>query len=62
MVLLSWHPSSSQNCQSPVLSPVITILTMAKSKYEYVREFETEDKLLPNVFILVRIDGKGFHK
>ncbi|KAG0356281.1 hypothetical protein BG005_004820 [Podila minutissima] len=35
---------------------------MAKSKYEYVREFETEDKLLPNVFILVRIDGKGFHK
>ncbi|KAF9426616.1 hypothetical protein BGZ94_006265 [Podila epigama] len=35
---------------------------MAKSKYEYVREFETEGKLLPNVFILVRIDGKGFHK
>ncbi|KAG0334918.1 hypothetical protein BG004_000212 [Podila humilis] len=35
---------------------------MAKSKYEYVREFETEVKLLPNVYILVRIDGKGFHK
>jgi len=35
---------------------------MAKSKYEYVKEFETDDKLLRNVFILVRVDGKGFHK
>ncbi|KAG0305508.1 hypothetical protein BGZ98_004031 [Dissophora globulifera] len=35
---------------------------MANSKYEYVREFETDDKLLRNVYILVRIDGKGFHK
>ncbi|KAF9187824.1 hypothetical protein BGZ51_000996 [Haplosporangium sp. Z 767] len=35
---------------------------MAKSKYEYVKEFETDDKLLKNVYILVRVDGKGFHK
>ncbi|KAG0252880.1 hypothetical protein DFQ27_007800 [Actinomortierella ambigua] len=35
---------------------------MAKSKYEYVKEFEKDDKMLQNVFILVRIDGKGFHK
>ncbi|KAG0215042.1 hypothetical protein BGX33_001538 [Mortierella sp. NVP41] len=35
---------------------------MAKSKYEYVKEFETDDKMLKNVFVLVRIDGKGFHK
>ncbi|KAF8923187.1 putative tRNAHis guanylyltransferase [Dissophora ornata] len=35
---------------------------MAKSKYEYVKEFETDDRLLRNVYILVRIDGKGFHK
>ncbi|KAF9960257.1 hypothetical protein BGZ72_007515 [Mortierella alpina] len=35
---------------------------MAKSKYEYVKEFEADDKLLRNVYILVRIDGKGFHK
>jgi len=35
---------------------------MAKSKYEYVKEFETDDRLLANVYILVRIDGKGFHK
>ncbi|KAI1311924.1 hypothetical protein EDD11_003242 [Mortierella claussenii] len=35
---------------------------MAKSKYEYVKEFEKDDSLLRNVFILVRIDGKGFHK
>ncbi|KAF9581364.1 hypothetical protein BGW38_001650 [Lunasporangiospora selenospora] len=35
---------------------------MANSKYEYVKEFEIDDRLLPNVYVLVRIDGKGFHK
>ncbi|KAG0225483.1 hypothetical protein BGW41_004686 [Actinomortierella wolfii] len=35
---------------------------MAKSKYEYVKEFEKDDRMLQNVYILVRIDGKGFHK
>ncbi|KAF9119174.1 hypothetical protein BGW39_000517 [Mortierella sp. 14UC] len=35
---------------------------MAKSKYEYVKEFETDDRMLRNVYVLVRIDGKGFHK
>ncbi|KAF9920793.1 hypothetical protein FBU30_009276 [Linnemannia zychae] len=35
---------------------------MAKSKYEYVKEFEMDDRMLKNVYILVRIDGKGFHK
>nr|CAG4649565.1 EOG090X0AR4 [Scapholeberis mucronata]SVE93793.1 EOG090X0AR4 [Scapholeberis mucronata] len=35
---------------------------MAKSKFEYVRLFETEDRCLPNTWIVVRVDGKGFHK
>jgi len=35
---------------------------MAQSKFEYTRKFESEDKLLPNSWIVVRIDGKGFHK
>ncbi|KAG1679116.1 hypothetical protein FOA52_000471 [Chlamydomonas sp. UWO 241] len=35
---------------------------MAKSKYEYVREFEQDDTLLKGCFIVVRIDGKGFTK
>ncbi|XP_053407447.1 probable tRNA(His) guanylyltransferase isoform X2 [Mercenaria mercenaria] len=35
---------------------------MAKSKFEYVKQFESEDKLLPNCWIVVRIDGKGFHR
>lgn len=35
---------------------------MAKSKFEYVKEFETDEKLLPNTWVVVRIDGKGFHK
>ncbi|OZJ02424.1 hypothetical protein BZG36_04829 [Bifiguratus adelaidae] len=34
---------------------------MAKSKYEYVKQFELEDTLLPSTWIVVRIDGRGFH-
>ena len=37
--------------------------TMSKtSKYEYVKKFEIEDKLLPNCWMVVRIDGKAFHR
>ncbi|KAM5440849.1 tRNA-His guanylyltransferase [Microsporum ferrugineum] len=35
---------------------------MANSKYEYVRNFEQSDVLLPNTWIVIRIDGRGFHK
>ena len=38
------------------------LFRMAKSKFEYVKQFETEDKCLPNCWIVVRIDGKGFHR
>jgi tRNA(His) guanylyltransferase len=32
------------------------------SRYEYVKTFEQPDTLLPNTWIVVRIDGRGFHK
>ena len=35
---------------------------MAKSKFEYVRQFEKEDICLPNTWIVVRVDGKAFHR
>lgn len=35
---------------------------MANSKYEYVRNFEHNSTLLPNTYIVVRIDGRSFHK
>ncbi|KAJ2500253.1 tRNA-histidine guanylyltransferase 1-like [Coemansia sp. RSA 1972] len=35
---------------------------MAKSKYEYVRNFESDDRLLPSAWLVVRIDGQGFTK
>jgi len=34
----------------------------AKSKYEYVKQFEQDDALLPGCWIVIRIDGKGFTK
>ncbi|KAN0062262.1 tRNA-His guanylyltransferase [Thecaphora frezii] len=35
---------------------------MAGTKYAYVRNFELPDAVLPSMYMLVRIDGKGFHK
>ena len=35
---------------------------MAKSKYEYVKKFEVNDICLPNCWIVVRIDGRNFHR
>ncbi|RMD45065.1 hypothetical protein DV735_g199, partial [Chaetothyriales sp. CBS 134920] len=35
---------------------------MANSKFEYVRTFEREETLLPQTWIVIRIDGRGFHK
>ncbi|THD24790.1 Histidyl tRNA-specific guanylyltransferase [Fasciola hepatica] len=34
---------------------------MAKSNYEYVRQFETVDSCLPHTWIVVRLDGQAFH-
>ncbi|EFN59318.1 hypothetical protein CHLNCDRAFT_19326 [Chlorella variabilis] len=35
---------------------------MACSKYEYVKQYEADDRLLPGCWIVVRLDGKGFTK
>ena len=32
---------------------------MSHSKYEYVRGYEVDDRLLPNCWIVVRVDGKN---
>lgn len=33
---------------------------MANSRYEYVRNFECPDQLLPSTWLVVRLDGQGF--
>ncbi|KAG6459296.1 hypothetical protein O3G_MSEX011322 [Manduca sexta] len=35
---------------------------MAKSTFEYVKKFELDDTILPNTWMVVRLDGKCFHK
>jgi hypothetical protein len=39
-----------------------TCLSMAKSKFEYTRKFENNDSCLLNCFIVVRLDGRNFHR
>lgn len=40
----------------------ISLARMAKSKFEYVKEFERDEYCLPNCWIVVRIDGRNFSK
>lgn len=37
-------------------------VTMAKSKFAYVRDFETDDTCLPHCWVVVRLDGRNFHR
>lgn len=41
---------------------ITTSKLMANSKYDYVKQFEQNDSCLPNSWIIIRVDGKGFHK
>lgn len=35
---------------------------MAKSRYEYVKSYEQHDELARNAWVVIRIDGRGFHR
>ena len=35
---------------------------MANSRFEYVKNFELDDTLLPGCWIVIRLDGRGFTK
>ncbi|KAJ5458413.1 hypothetical protein N7475_009801 [Penicillium sp. IBT 31633x] len=37
-------------------------MPLTRTRFEYVKSFEQPDVLLPNTWIVVRIDGRGFHK
>ena len=49
-------------CSLAALRPRPGARAMAQSKYQYVRKFEADDRLLPGCWIVVRLDGKGFTK
>lgn len=51
-----------KSCLVQPLACLFTSSTMAKSKFEYVRNFETDDSCLRNCYIVVRLDGRNFHK
>jgi tRNA(His) guanylyltransferase len=35
---------------------------MANTRFGYVRQYELSDVMLPGTFMVVRLDGKGFHR
>uniref|UniRef100_F7F312 tRNA(His) guanylyltransferase n=1 Tax=Monodelphis domestica TaxID=13616 RepID=F7F312_MONDO len=43
-------------------SAVISRNVMAKSKFEYVRDFEADDTCLAHCWVVVRLDGRNFHR
>jgi len=65
------HPSDPQIINDHEVFPPFSFslallhadaLTMAGSKYEYVRAFEQPDALLPSTYIVIRVDGHAFTK
>ncbi len=58
-----WFGGCVRSCVVKPLAPLSTSSSnMAKSKFEYVRNFETDDTCLRNCYIVVRLDGRNFHK
>lgn len=43
-------------------SRLVCSAAMAKSRYEYVKDFETDDRMLQGCWIVIRLDGKAFTK
>ncbi|OQE24373.1 hypothetical protein PENSTE_c007G01035 [Penicillium steckii] len=63
----SWSPTQNDSSTNRRVfyhnpSHIETERIMANSKFEYVKDFEQPDILLPSTWIVVRIDGRGFHK
>ncbi|XP_043983907.1 probable tRNA(His) guanylyltransferase isoform X2 [Gambusia affinis] len=55
--------AAGRSCfEAASLRPFSSSSAMAKSKFEYVRSFETDDTCLRNCYIVVRLDGRNFHK
>ncbi|KAE8614129.1 hypothetical protein XENTR_v10008002 [Xenopus tropicalis] len=52
----------SKSCFPAVPWGLISCREMAKSKFEYVRDFEVQDTCLRNCWVLVRVDGRNFHR
>jgi tRNA(His) 5'-end guanylyltransferase len=51
-----------QNLITKVVKRALHSSRMTNSRYEYVKDFELDDKILPSVWIVCRVDGKSFHK
>ena len=51
----NYHYNYNHHNPQPPTKP-----TMANSKYEYTRNFETPHPLLPNTYIILRLDGRSF--
>ncbi|EDM04160.1 similar to hypothetical protein FLJ20546, isoform CRA_b [Rattus norvegicus] len=60
---------STARIGSPLAATSVTLrrclrlgVAMAKSKFEYVRDFEVDDTCLPHCWVVVRLDGRNFHR
>ncbi|XP_043836622.1 probable tRNA(His) guanylyltransferase isoform X2 [Dromiciops gliroides] len=53
------HSAVAPSCRRVFVS---TRAVMAKSKFEYVRDFETDDTCLAHCWVVVRLDGRNFHR
>lgn len=62
LALTRLHADPPKNYLPPSCNIETSQSEMANSQYEYVKSFETNDSLLPNTYLVVRIDGHAFHR
>ena len=55
-----YGPPAPRSHTSPRAAP--TAAQMAGTRFAYVKNFELPDPLLPGTYILLRLDGHGFHR
>lgn len=56
------NAASSTRTPAPRSSPPLLPLTMANSRFQYVKKFELSDALLPDTYLIARLDGHRFTK
>lgn len=59
--LIAYLPAATPGAQEGAIH-TRNRATMANSRFEYVRQFERENFLLPDTYVVIRVDGKGFHQ
>jgi len=61
---MAWHAIliKERRTRQCLIILIFRRIKMANTRFEYVKQYEQDDGLLPGCWIVVRLDGKGFSR